>query len=483
MGRLQLADVSSPRSGALLTLAASSPSASWSADPGFPTIAAPDYAAYTAAPGTAQEEIIRILAHTAGATSSTVLRNAEKTQNGQNSDAAQTSVGWVHCPTPLDFTSLPDIPAYSFVPANLQKFRKAIANIQSGTANAKALFIGTSVTQGGGVAGFIQSKSVPGYFASLINARLCAAQHTFAIPQPYSNTVEATSGNKYDPRFVLGTGWTLPATNGSGAGLGIGDNGYIIGASASTGILAFTPGNGQTDTADIWWYGANNTGVFQVNANGGTDTPTTTTQSGGTQVIQKTTITFTRGTGNVINIHGITGGFPCYILGIDAYDSTVKQLHVGNAGIDGQGTAAFYGAAPSVSAIEAYAPDITFIELAADDAIATSPPTTATFMTGLTATIAAAQASGDAVLWSAPSPNPSGPATGTQIANMQAYTAALDSYAAKNGIPYLDLVSRFGPYSQWGTALGFVFSDGVHANAVGNADIANALYRALASVV
>jgi lysophospholipase L1-like esterase len=364
------------------------------------------------------------------------------------------------------------VPAYGILSTNLPNWRKAVAQAQTGTASSKILSIGTSISQGGGVAPNSSTQSPIAYLASLLNSRLCSAQLSFSIPMPYTAT--------YDNRWTTATGWALPATNGSGAGIGIGDNGYLVGSNGGSGTAVFTPPSAEVvDTFDVWYYGASNTGVVKINVDGGTDTNVTTTN--GTQGYYKSTITTTASTGHILNFHGVTTN-SVYIIGVDAYLSTQKGLHLGTASIDGIGTSGYYSSAASVASIEAYAPSLTIIELGADDALLATPPITSAFMTNIATIVAACQTSGDVLFWSDPNPDPAGPATSTQIANLAAYTAALASYCASNNIAYVDLNTRFGPFSEWGTAQGFVYTDNVHPNAPGNADIAAALFGALAKV-
>lgn len=471
MARLRLAGLSSPRSGAVLSLASAGTTATWSSDPGFPTIASPDYLVCTAAPGTAQEEIFYVTAHTAAATTSTVFRNAEPTQSGQNSTAAQSTVGWVHAPTPLDFSALSAVPAYNMVPANLPNWRKAVANARTGLAASKVLMIGTSGTQGGGVGSNCGTQSIAPYLATALSNRNTPAQNTLGIIQPYIGT--------YDSRFAVGSGWTL---ENLGAGLGWADVGYVGGAVGAAGSLTFTPpSTQQVDTFDIWYEGNTGTGTLQAKVDSGTDTGINTFNA--TSGVYKQTVTCTRGTGHVLTLHTITTA-NVYVIAVDAYDSTIKSVHVGNAGVDSVGTAVAWAVATggaSIPCIEAYAPNLTLIELGADDAILGTPTTPAAFLTAVTAIVTACQLSGDVILWSFPLADPV--VVGAPVVAVeQGYQAQLLSYAASNGIGYVNLSDRFGPYSTW-NGNGFGAGDGAHPNALGNAELAGALASALLSVV
>lgn len=101
--------ISGKASGALVSFTLNGTTATFSSDPGIPTIASPDLMRVTIAGGTAEEEIVDIIAHTSGATTATVIRNVEPTQNGQNSAAAHTSVDWSHAPTAAFFVEDPSM--------------------------------------------------------------------------------------------------------------------------------------------------------------------------------------------------------------------------------------------------------------------------------------------------------------------------------------------------------------------------------------
>lgn len=73
-------------------------------NPGIPTIAGGSYLPMVLEPNTPNAEVVWINGpYTAGATTATgATRNAEATQNGQNSSAEHTNVAWIHAPTVTD---------------------------------------------------------------------------------------------------------------------------------------------------------------------------------------------------------------------------------------------------------------------------------------------------------------------------------------------------------------------------------------------
>lgn len=477
MSRLRLNGLGSASNG--LTAAAGSSgvaqTVSFASDPGFPTIAFPDYLPVVGAPGTSAEEIIWITAWTAGATSGTGIRNAEPTKSGQNNANAQSGVAWEHAPTTTDFGGGATPLGLNILPANLPNWRKAVADVVAGVGSAKVLCIGTSITNGGGVGTAIATESIPAYLAKILNALVCPAVQTLGALTPY--TSDATHG---DSRFAIGTGWTLPAQNGSTPGIGWANNGVVQGAVGAAGSVVFTPDPTQEiDSFDIYYYSASNTGAVNASVDGGS--PTNINTNNATAAIRKTTVTCTRGAGHVLTLSTVTSNV-VEIIGIDAYDSTTPSLHIGNAGVDSLGSGVNWALASPIATIEEYAPTLTLIELAGDDALAASPPTAATFLSNLQTIITACQLSGDVLLWSQAEPNPSASGiTGTMLNNLAAYIQELKLESISANIAYVDITSRFGAYTA-ANALGLFNADGVHPNAQGNADIAGALYEALASV-
>lgn len=104
MARLRFNGVSGTAAGNGITLTAGGTTATWAVAPPLPTISSSDYVPIIIFPGDPTEEIVWLSPYTAGATTGTVVRNAEPTQAGQNSNAAHTGVSWLHGPTAMDFS-------------------------------------------------------------------------------------------------------------------------------------------------------------------------------------------------------------------------------------------------------------------------------------------------------------------------------------------------------------------------------------------
>lgn len=437
---------------------------SFAHDPKIPTIVFPDYLPVTLDVGNGQEEEVWVSPWTAGATSGSCIRNMEPIATGQNNQAAHTAAPWSHGPTAWDFDQFRPNSLFA-VPSNFSKLRTAVAKVLAGTGSGKVLFVGTSISGGGGVSTQRMEQAPPAYLASLMDGKPCACKETVGAPNIHTAA--------FDDRWTAGSGWSYPATL-----VGLALNGSLQGALGAAGTATFSPlPTQQVDTFDIYCVSANNTGTVQAKVDGGADNPIVTNNAVG--AIRKYTVTCPRGTGHVLNFHGVTVD-PVWIVLVDAYDSTTPTLRVANGAVDGSGTAANFANAQSVGVIQAWAPDLTIIELAADDVLLGSPPTAAAFAASLATIVTACQASGDVMFWTQPHPDYS-LLTGTQISNFEAYIWEVWKYAVGHNIPIVDIMSRFGTFAQWSPA--WVSGDGVHPNAAGNVEIAEPLRRALELVI
>lgn len=362
---------------------------------------------------------------------------------------------------------------YGITPANFPNWRKAVAEAVAGTAAAKVLFIGTSITAGQPNTTDPGLYGVPAYLASILNSELCPSQLSFYGVSP--GPVDATNP---DSRWSVGSGWTF--NSGLTGGGGWADAGYVKGVGAS-GTLSYAPGNGEVDTFDIWYIGTSLTGNLKAQVDSGTVDTITTTQA--TSGIYKATVTCARGTGHTLNLSITGAGVIAFIVGIDAYDSTQEGLRVGNAGVPLIGTSGGWattnGAYKSLEAIKAYAPALTIVELGADDA--SNNNSVANFLTNLAAIVAACKVSGDVLFWTTPVCSTAiGSPAGNTAANEALYNAAVIQYAQQNGCGVVDVAARFGPWATWSAAA--LNYDSIHPSPLGNQDIASAIFDPLRSV-
>ena len=239
-----------------------------------------------------------------------------------------------------------------------------------------------------------------------------------------------------------------------------------VGAGTST----FTPGY-NCDTFDVYYIDYGN-GAAQVSIDAGAATALTGTS---TNTIKKITLTAAAASNHVLNFATITAN-TVFIVCVDAYLSTTKQVRVANAGVSGSGATHWATANPNYSpadCIKAWAPDLSIIMLGINDA--GGARTAAQFHTDMLVTINAAKTSGDVVICSV-IPSQDGPTNTLEAA----YQADMKAYAAANNIGFLDIYARFGSYATANTA--GLMANTLHPNGPGYADVAGAAYGALRAI-
>jgi lysophospholipase L1-like esterase len=368
---------------------------------------------------------------------------------------------------------IPAIPAYGMTPANYPTFRAGVANAEANTAPTKILCIGTSIEAGNPATTNPGLFSVPAYLAAYLNANLCPTQLTgCAMAGPLSSMTNP------DPRWSVGSGWT-PITGFAGGG-GWANNGYTLGTGA-TGNLIYTPANGSVDTFETYYIGTPSTGNLKTQIDAGTVNTHSTTNPNGIYNFSDTAAAATN--------HALTytvsdvGAIALPIL-VDAFLSTQKGLRVANTGIPLLGTSGAWattnGAYRSLEAIKAYGPQLTIIELGADDA--GNSNSVASFLANLVPIVAACRLTGDVMFWTDPLCSSAiGTPPGNTLTFETAYNAAILPYCDANSIGVADIGTHFGAFTTW-SANGFN-ADQIHPNAAGNQQIANAIGLALRSVL
>lgn len=379
----------------------------------------------------------------------------------------------------------PNVTNYS--PQNLKKWRKALANVKTGTANGRICYVGNSVVLGIGsgttnsalTSGEIKSKSAPAQLAGLLNAAGVNA-HANSL----SGTGAGASSNAWpsltassgpDTRIVCGSSWTAHSQPTLG--------GPYIKASTGTNAFSFTPAV-NVDTFVIWYAKGNGFGTIGFDINGGTQT-TVNCNNGGATTVNSSTITGTLGA-NTLNIKQTAGG-TVYVVAVSAYDSAKPWVDVMNAGWSGGcwGNGAAGGnmdGAGQVLALQAIAPDLTILSGGINDwVLGTS---VANYTAALQDMITAGLVSGDVVLMTDNPTKTSGGGSAT-LAAQQALVNAMYGLAATNNIVLIDLWSRWAGYTS-ANGLGFVFNDSAgnnyHPNNLGYADVAKAAANILLGV-
>lgn len=339
----------------------------------------------------------------------------------------------------------PEVPAYSAAPTNLTAWRKAQARAATGGAIARMVCIGDSTTQG--------ATTVAGSWPTTLITRL--AQAGTAVRAGL--ILPAT--NIPDVRWAAGTGWALAGSVGPAGG-------SWYATTSTTGTLYFNPGYAH-NRVDIWVFHGSGRGTM-IFEQGGT-TLLTIDSSTGAEGWTKHTANLPSVGSWTTALHAPTGG-DVYVLGMDAYQQVeADTVAISNWGQSGTATTAWATGYASVSALTTYAPDLTVIMLGVND----SPGTTVdTWAANIQTLITAAQTSGSVILATCV---PSDPAFASGKASQEAaYRDAAITISRAQGIPLVDIYSRFGPYQAYTTS-GSWWRDQVHLLDYGNADVARAM--------
>lgn len=348
-------------------------------------------------------------------------------------------------------------------PATMPRFRKAVAKVRNGAADAKLLCVGDSTTSGVGSTGStLTAHSYPSQLASLLNS--------YFAPAAIGLGVGPTGlGSNPDGRWVLGTGWTYGQ-------FGFGGGSCVYCSASPAGSAVFTPGV-LADRYDVYYYYVASAGTVTFTATGGSATPVSF-NGAGTAVVQK--VTLSAGSASASNTITMTEAGPgtAYILGIEPWLSTKNQIRVANAGVGGSSTNSWTTVPATnldgVAAIKAYAPDLTVISLGINDA--TNSVSQATYQANLSKIVSAAALTGDVILMSMP---PSA-ANAPYVTYEPQYIAVKEALASQYSGAYLDLTARFESFSAANT-LGLM-SDSYHPNDLGYWDIAQGLFKLITNI-
>lgn len=353
--------------------------------------------------------------------------------------------------------SSPSIPSYGFTASNTERWRVALKAVRLGTGHAKVLCIGDSTTYGVGATP--GSTSWPAVLASLMNTNYAPTTRGLAIP-PFSG------GTTADPRWSAQAGWGLSAQGwASGAA--------YQGVSGAAQALNFAP-HVAADTYDVYYIRNGGFGSITCKVNGATASSGGTWSTAGASGVQKQTVTAPYSADPLLSFTVDAVG-QVFILGVDSYVAATKTIRIGGAGVSNSTTDLWRTDVSYVSlnSVRAYAPDLTFIMLGINDALAYS---TAQVQTYLSSIITAAQVSGDVCLLSViPSRSPD-----RDPSIEDGYRVMTKALAVAKGCSFIDIFARFGDYAT-ANGRGFMY-DGIHANPAGYADIAAAVQAALMTV-
>jgi lysophospholipase L1-like esterase len=347
----------------------------------------------------------------------------------------------------------------SLTASQLPHFRLAVAQTKDGGRDTKVLFLGDSTTEG---IGSSLGGTFVGYGSYPSRVKLSGS----ASP-PVVNGLAIY--NIVDDRWTLGSGWTFTAGFGFCQG---GNNAGALNESGAAGDLTFTPGatQGTFDSFTVYYLTNPGNGSATVTATGGSATTINTSAAAGYATV--TVKASGASTGNSVAVHPVSGAV--FIEAIEPFLSTTPTIRKGNAGVSGatSGQCATNGSFNSLSAIKAYAPDLTVISLGINDAAVNGNDV---FLgANLQAIIAAAQVSGDVILSTMPPSQDT-----TRITNERLYQPIYYALSQADRLPLLDVFMRFG--SAYNAA--FMNSDGTHPTEFGYWDWAAGFDALVNSVV
>jgi hypothetical protein len=292
------------------------------------------------------------------------------------------------------------------------------------------------------------------------------------IPASCHGIVCSNPGNSWnlatsDSRVSFGGGWSQLTTPSMGGG--------IIQASGAGGTLNFTPAK-NVDSFRVWHIQNTGLGTYGLAVNSGT--VTTQSTSGTTGYASSAIKTATLGA-NTLNISEPGGGL-LFLDAIEAWDSTMSQVTITNAGWPG-GKLADISSGPTgfgpLAAALAFAPDLYVVCIGINDWNNATP--LATFTAALTPFLTALQAKADVVLVS-PAPSSVGN-TGVSNATQQGFVQAMHDAAQSLGIPFVDNWSRFGNWDQVSVMYAPGTTGFIHPNMLGYAEFALPVTRVLAT--
>ena len=321
----------------------------------------------------------------------------------------------------------------------------ALGKVRAGTGNAKLLCVGDSTTAGFSVG---QASSWP----ALLNQRL---NRDIATQQGLSICMNLDVDSA---RWSLG-GWQTVFGPGSGA--------LYQDPDKSGADAVFTP-DVDTDTIDSWWYLGAGKGKFVVKIDGVAQPAIDTLSPNGSYGWRNTTYTVNSGKHTVALQRPTVA--PVSVLGVDAYVSTLNSVRVSNWGVSGSLSNTWANGPYSLDGISGYAPDLTIVMLGINDANDALP--VETWKANIAAIVAEAKKSGDVILMSVA---PSDPAT-SALSYEQQYRDASPALAASLDVPFLDMFGKIGSYSS------DRYSDSLHPNARGHADMARIVSAGLRAI-
>ncbi len=355
---------------------------------------------------------------------------------------------------------------FNFDPNKYLKSLAGIAKVQANIANMPVAVLGTSIPMGQGANGTqvgSRAQSWPARLAYYANAAGIDARNDSFFGD--GNTAsQGLSYTAYDPRISVGTGFTA-----SGALYALGGRMWTA-SSTSLSPLTFTPTN-SFDRVTIYGVNAPGNGSIECKINGLTDNFFVQNAA-----LAMSKVTFNAMTLAVQPIALTAPSVPCYIAGVETYNSAKSSMMIANFGRGlAKASDLTIAAQPfdPLNAFKFYAPTLTLISLSTNDILAAVSPVA--FAADLQTLITAAKASGDVILVKEHPIDPS--QANASLAVQQTYVATMKALALSNDIALVNLDERYQTYAAL-QAMGFSY-DANHLLAAGYDDIARLIFKLL----
>jgi hypothetical protein len=371
-------------------------------------------------------------------------------------------------PTQIQQTAFPTYTNFS--PTLFPRWRKAMGGVRSGTARARIACVGDSTTFGlgsvGSPASYSNAKaySYPTQLAQALGPQKNLPAHWDSFW--CDNALDSVSGATLplaDPRMSLGAGWAMTGQQSMG--------GASLFNNSTTNPLSFTPIN-AFDTFDIWTLC--NTGLGTITANIGGSALATVNTSTGTHGAVKTTVsTGAAPATGTINIE-LSGTLESvFIIGLEAYNSTLPKVSVWNQGACGAEVSSLSASSSPwywQPALVSAAPNLVICGIGINDG--RLGESLATYIADYQQFITAVQAVCDMVmLIEVPSQIAVVPA-----ATQAEFVAAQYQLAAANNLPVIDMSERWVSWV-YSNNLGYYY-DQLHPYAAGYGDVVQAILDA-----
>lgn len=364
------------------------------------------------------------------------------------------------------------VPQLQFTQGQLKKWRVALAKVQTKAANAKIAIIGDSCDTGYNTA---TANSWTGGKAFSTSDLLARVLNGMGIPVGIGSSFGSAFATNFATFLLYDPRWT--ATNMGIHGLATATCGGqpLAPAGAGAWTFNFTPTDTtgaalSYDTAELYYMQNTTYSSFSMSLDG---VGAVSTLSSGTGALAKLTITGTLAA-HVVNLSGTATALnDGHVLGVNCYNSAVKQVFIQNWSFSGATAAGATAASWSnntqyyscINGITFMAPDLSIIKLGLNDI--TAAYSVATFTAGLQTLITACLATGSVILVV---PNVS------TTSDVAPYISSIYQLAATNNVPIVDIYNRWTSYAQ-AQADGFMNSDPIHPNKTGYQDVVNAYYQ------